>query len=95
MLIPEQKHQELMIGLTNTFPLVMPFCSNENKTTKCNYDSTNKNAFGSSKSFSQSSRELLTINALVKPPKDIINDTIPNQSIIFLARLFFVEKTLC
>jgi hypothetical protein len=48
-----------------------------------------KNEFGSSKSFSQSSRELLTINALVKPPKDIINDTIPNQSIIFLARLFF------
>ena len=40
------------------------------------------NAEGNSSSDSQSTLVLLATKALVKPPKDMINDAIPNHSII-------------
>jgi hypothetical protein len=53
------------------------------------------NAVGSIRSETQSTLVLLATKALVKPPKDMIKDAIPNQSIIFFALLFFVVFDPC
>ena len=52
-------------------------------------------ALGSSCSDNQSTLVLLATKALVKPPNDIINDAIPNHSIIFFALVFFVLFEPC
>ena len=49
----------------------------------------NVKACGKSKFVIQSSLDLLTMKALVKPAKVINNEAIPSHNIIFMAREFF------